>query len=63
MKIELSKEEITTITNALLLYKENILKKMITAKTSNRIVLANVGQKANKLYNFFLVIGKKPVIK
>lgn len=60
IKFECSRDELSTVVNALYLYRSNVREKMIKAKDKQKHkTLSNVFERIDKLYNFFLRAGSK----
>ena len=58
IKFECNRDELSSIINALYLYRQQIREKMIKTKKTN-LTLSKVFQRVDKLYNFFIGVGSK----
>ena len=56
IKFECNREELSSIINALYVYRLQISDKMIRTKKTN-LTLAKVFERVDKLYNFFVGVG------
>lgn len=58
IKFECNREELSSIINALYVYRKQIRDKMIKAKKTN-LALSKVFKRVDKLYNFFVGVGEQ----